>query len=101
MKKQLCMFLQSPEFDVVSVNWWWSAKFFKQEPKDEGRSISRSNLILVVLSLENEFHYISFRQIRQHWKYFFQYFCDGSTCCVFCFHFSYPILIWAGGGLGW
>jgi len=37
MKKQLCLFLQSPEFDVVSVNWW-SAKFFKQEPKDEGKA---------------------------------------------------------------
>ena len=31
MKKQLFMFLQFPEFDVVSVNWW-SAKFPKQEP---------------------------------------------------------------------
>jgi hypothetical protein len=37
MKKQLFMFLQFPEFDVVSVNWW-SAKFLKQEPKDEGKA---------------------------------------------------------------
>jgi len=37
MKKQFLMFYQSPEFDVVSVNWW-SAKFLKQEPKDEGKA---------------------------------------------------------------
>ena len=37
MKKQLYMFLQSPEFDVVSVNWW-SAKFPKQEPTNEGKA---------------------------------------------------------------
>jgi len=59
--------LPSPEFDVVSVNWW-SAKFPKQEPTNEGKlkkdlAILTKQFYYILLSFVKEFYSASLRRI--------------------------------------